>query len=144
MPRDEVITAEDNQMRLPWWGVLCVIVGAALAYFVFDHFGEAAIARPTLYSVAIIIITIAMRWRLRGYVWFWATIAVFGTLHALLILLVPWADKWIPALVVIPIGVADSYAMLWIVSLVGKLMRVPMATGSKHPRSKKMRQDQEV
>ena len=122
---NKVITAEDRQMRLPWWGVLCVIVGAAIAYFLFEHFGKAAIARPTLYSVAIIIITIAMRWKLRGYVWFWATMGVFATLHALLILLVPWADKWIPALVVIPIGIADSYAMLWVVSVVGKRMKAP-------------------
>ena len=130
MKLDEVITEEDRQMRLPWWGVLCVIVGAALAYSWFDHFGKAAIARPTLYSVAIIVITIAMRWKLREHVWFWGTMAVFSTLHALLILLVPWADKWIPALVVIPIGIADSYAMLWVVSVVGKRMEVP-ATGER-------------
>jgi threonine/homoserine efflux transporter RhtA len=131
---DDVVTEEDRQMLLPWWGVLCVVVGAALAYSLFDHFGKAAIARPTLYSVAIIIITIAMRWKLRGHAWFWATMAVFGALHALLILLVPWADKWIPALVVIPVGIADSYAMLWIISLVAKSKGEPIVPAGKHRR----------
>jgi hypothetical protein len=112
-------------MRLPLWGYPFVLGGAFLLSFIFDHFGKLALARPTLYSVAIMIITIAMRWKLRGYVWFWATMGVFATLHALLILLVPWADKWIPALVVIPIGIADSYAMLWVVSVVGKRMKAP-------------------
>ena len=42
---------------------LCVIVGAFLL-FLFDHFGELALARPILYSVAIIVITVAMRWKL--------------------------------------------------------------------------------
>jgi hypothetical protein len=133
---DDVVTEEDRQMRLPLWAYPFVIVGAALMYFVFDHFGKAAIARPTFYSVAIISITIAMRWKLRGYVWFWATMAVFGTLHALLILLVPWADKWIPALVVIPIGIADSYAMLWVISLVAKSKGEPIAPSGNHPRSR--------
>lgn len=131
-------------MLLPWWGVLCVAVGAAIAYSLFEHFGKAAIARPTLYSVAIIIITIAMRRKLKGHVWFWITMAFLATLHVPLILFFPWTDKLIPALVVIPIGIADSYAMLWVVSVVGKSTRVPMATSSTHSRSKKIPQDQEV
>jgi hypothetical protein len=131
---DDVVTEEDRQMRLPLWAYPFVIVGSALMYFVFDHFGKAAIARPTFYSVAIISITIAMRWKLRGHVWFWATMAVFGALHALLILLVPWADKWIPALVVIPVGIADSYAMLWIISIVAKSKGEPIVPAGKHRR----------
>lgn len=134
MKLDDVVTEEDRQMRLPLWAYPFVIVGSALMYFVFDHFGKAAIARPTFYSVAIISITIAMRWKLRGHVWFWATMAVFGALHALLILLVPWADKWIPALVVIPVGIADSYAMLWIISIVAKSKGEPIVPAGKHRR----------
>ena len=128
MQLDKVITAEDRQMRLPWWGVLCVMVGAFLLFFLFDHFGKLAIARPTLYSVAIIIITIALRWKLRGHVWFWITMAFLAALHAPLILFVPWTTRWIPALVVIPIGIADSYAMLWVVSVVGKFTREQKTT----------------
>jgi hypothetical protein len=118
----KVLTEEDRQMRLPWWGILCVMVGAFLLFFLFDHFGKLTIARPTLYSVAVIVITIAMRWKLRGHVWFWATMAFLASLHVPLILFIPWTTKWIPALVVIPIGIADSYAMLWVVSVIGKFM----------------------
>lgn len=125
MQLDKIITAEDRQMRLPWWGVLCVMVGAFPLFFLFDHYGKLAIARPTLCSVAIIIITIAMRWKLKGHVWFWITMAFLAALHVPLILFIPWTDKWIPALVVIPIGIADSYAMLWVVSVVGKFMEEP-------------------
>lgn len=119
---NKVITSEDRQMRLPWWGVLCVIIGALPVFFLFDHFGKLAIARPTLYSVAIIAITVAMRWKLRGHMWFWITMIFFAALHALLILPIPWTTRWIPALVVTPIGIADSYAMLWVVSVVEKYM----------------------
>jgi len=125
MQLDKVITEEDRKMRLPLWGYPFVLGGAFLLSFIFDHFGKLALARPTVYAVAIIVITIAMRWKLRGHVWFWGTMAVFAALHAVLILLVPWTPKWIPVLVVIPIGIADSYAMLWVVSVVGKRMEAP-------------------
>ena len=136
MQLDKVITKEDKQMRLPWWGVLLVIAGAAAAYSLFDHFGEAAIARPTLYSAAVITITIAMRWKLREHLWFWVTTAFLTALHVPLILLVPWTDKWIPALVVIPVGILDSYAMLWVISVVAKSKGEPIAPAGKHPRSR--------
>jgi len=112
-------------MRLPWWGVLCVMVGAFLLFVLFDHFGKLAIALPTLYSVAIITITVAMRWKLKRHVWFWITMIVLAALHVPLVLLVPWTTRWVPVFVIIPIGIADSYAMLWVVSVVGKFMEGP-------------------
>jgi hypothetical protein len=115
-------------MRLPWWGVICVMVAAYLLLLLFGHFGKSAIAPPMLYSAAIIIITVAMRWKLRGHMWFWVTMACLAALHIPLILFIPWTTKWIPALVVIPIGIADSYAMLWVVSVIGKFMEERKST----------------
>ncbi len=85
-------------MRLPWWGVLFVIIATFLIGLLFDHFGKFALARPTLVSVAIIIITVAMRWKLKGRVWFWVTMAFLAALHVPLILLIPWTANWVPAL----------------------------------------------
>ena len=93
--------------------------------FLFDRFGKLDLARPTLYSVAMIAIAIAMRWKLRRQMWFWITMTVLVALHVLLILFVPWTAKWAPAIVIIPIGIADLYAMLAILSLVGKLVERP-------------------
>jgi hypothetical protein len=114
-------------MRLPLWAAPFVLVGAFLLSFIFDHFGKLALARPTVFAVAIIIIAVAMRWKLRGHVWFWVTMTFLAALHVPLILFIPWTSKWIPVLVVIPIGIADSYAMLWVVSVVGKFMEGPKA-----------------
>ncbi len=96
MQLDKVITEEDRQMRLPWWGALCVIVGAVALASLFDHFGKLAFARPALCAGAVIIITIAIRWKLRGHVWFWVTMAFLAALHVPLILFIPWTQKWIP------------------------------------------------
>ncbi len=127
MPVHKVITAEDRRMRLPVWGYILIPVGAFLLFALFDHFGKLALARPTVFSVSTIIIAVAMRWRLKGRVWFWITMASLAALHAPLILFVPWTAKWIPVLVIIPIGIADLYAMLWVVSVVEKVMREPTA-----------------
>jgi hypothetical protein len=118
MQIDKVLTADDRKMRLPWWGVLCVIFGAIPLLFLFDYFGKSALARPTLCSIAVVAIAIAMRWQLRRYVWFWLTMSVITALHVALILLVPWTNRWVPATLVIPIGIADLYGTLWVISVV--------------------------
>lgn len=46
-------------------------------------------------------------------------------LHLPLILFVPWTAHWIPALVIIPVGIADVYVMLWVLLVVGKFMGEP-------------------
>jgi hypothetical protein len=109
-------------MRLPWWGVLCVILGALALLILFDHFGKLTLARPTMISAAMVFITIAMRWTLKQHVWFWITMIVLAALHIPLVLLVPWTTRWVPALLIIPIGMADLYLMLWVLSVVGKFM----------------------
>lgn len=127
MPLEKVITAEDRQVRLPWWGILCVIFGALPLLFLFDHFGKLPLARPTLTSVAMVTITIALRWKLRRHVWFWITMAFLAALHVPLILFVPWTTKWVPAFMIVAFGVADLYAMFWILSVVGKFVERPTA-----------------
>lgn len=112
-------------MRLPWWGVLCVMFAALPLVLLFVYFRKFALALPTLDSVAIVIIAVAMRWQLRRHAWFWITMTLIAALHVLLILFVPWTTKWVPAIVIIPIGIADLYVMLAILSVVGKLVEGP-------------------
>ncbi|HEX3437686.1 MAG TPA: hypothetical protein VHT24_13035 [Pseudacidobacterium sp.] len=47
---------------------------------------------------------------------------IFAALHLPLILFVPWTTKWIPAILIAPIGIADLYLMLWVLPIVGKFM----------------------
>ncbi len=111
-----------KQVRLPWWGVLCVIVGGLVVMFLFDHFGRLTLARPTLYSAGVIAVALMTQWKLRRHVWFWITMTLIVALHVPLILLVPWTTKWVPAFMIAPLAVADFCAMLAIVSVVGKFV----------------------
>src|SRR4051812_27962375 len=98
-------------MRLPLWAYPLVLGGAFLLALLLHHFGRLALARPIVFSVSVIGVTIAMRWKLKSQVWFWITMAFLTALHIPLILFIPWTAKWIPALVLIPIGIVDLYAM---------------------------------
>jgi hypothetical protein len=128
LPLDKVITAEDKQMRLPWWGVLCVIFGTVLLALLFVYSGRFDLARPSLISVAMVALAIVMRWKLRKHLWFWITMTFLAAFHLPLVLFVPWTTKWIPAIVIAPFGIADLYAMLWVISVVGKFMEGPKAS----------------
>ena len=73
-------------------------------------------------SVAMVSLAITMKWKLRTHGWFWITIVILAVLHIPLILFVPWTTKWIPAILIAPIGIVDLYAMLWAISVVGQFV----------------------
>ena len=110
-----------KQLTLSWKSGLAIFFGTILIGLLFFHFGKLALARPTIFSIITIVIAIALKWELRRHVWFWITMTVIVALHVALILSVPWSTKWVPAIVIIPTGIADLYAMLAILSVVGKI-----------------------
>lgn len=120
-----------QQMRLPWWGVLCWLAACALMVWPFYHARRLDLARPVLYSIGMLGIATTIKWRFRRHMWFWGTMTILASLHILLILVVPRTTNWIPAIVVTPFGIADLYVMLWVVSVVGKLMGGPRAADAK-------------
>jgi hypothetical protein len=131
-------------MRLPWWGVLCVIIGALPISFAFYHFGRFDLALPTECFIGMLGIAIAMRWKLRRHVWFWITMAVIAALHVPLILFIHWTTKWVPAFVTTPFAVADLFVILLILSWVGKFIEGQEPPKDERPGSSRRRQDQEV
>jgi hypothetical protein len=77
-------------------------------------------------------------------VWFWITMTFLAALHPALIVFVPWTTKRIPAVVIAPFGIADCTQCSRFFQLWGKFVGEPMAGGSKHRRSGKLRQSQDA
>jgi hypothetical protein len=119
---------EAKKMRLPWWAVLCIIIGALPIYWLFDHFGRLNIALPILNVVAVLGFMLALKRKLWPHTWFWITMAVIALLHIPLILFIPWGTRWVPALAIAGIDSLDFCLILWILSVVGKLMNGSKAT----------------
>jgi len=105
--------------------VLCVIFGTVLLGLLSIHFGRFDLARPSLISAGMIAIAIALRWKLRRHVWFWITMVILAALDLPLILFIPWTTKWIPAIVIVPFGIADLYVIVWVLSAVGRFVQGP-------------------
>jgi hypothetical protein len=110
-------------LRLPWWGVLCLIIGSLPIYWLFDHFGRLNTALPTLNILAVFGFIIAVKWKLRRQAWFWGTMTFLASLHVPLLLFVPWTSKWIPAIIIGAIDSADFCVMLVIVSVVENFVK---------------------
>jgi hypothetical protein len=124
MPLVDDISAA-KKIRLPRWGVLCVIAGGASSYWLFDHFGRLDLGLPTLNSIGVLGFAIAVKWELRRSTWFWIMMSIIAALHVPLILFVPWTTKWVPALAIAAIDSADLVVILAILSAVGNLVERP-------------------
>ena len=119
-----------KKLRLPWWAVLCLlVVGMPIPWF-FAHFGKLNLFLPTFSSVAVLAIVIVIKFKLRRHAWFWGTMAGLAALHVVLVLLVPWTTKWVPALAIGAIASADVIVMLAIIAVVERFMEGPNAAAS--------------
>ncbi len=111
-----------KKLRLPWWIILCTVIGGFLGAWFFDSIGHDSMELPTLDCIGVFGFVVVLKWKLRRHIWFWAIMTIVASLHVLLILFVPWTDKWVPAFVCAVIGLADLIVILAIFSIVGKLM----------------------
>jgi hypothetical protein len=114
-----------KKMRLPWWGVLCVMIGVIPVYILFDHFEKPALTMPIASCVGAIVFAIVLKWNLRTRASFWITMTVIAALHVPLILFVPWPTKWVPAAEFAGFASIDLYVMLAILSFVGNVVERP-------------------
>jgi hypothetical protein len=108
-------------MRMPGRFIFPLIVFSFCAAWFFDHMGRLELTIPVLASVAAFVFILLVKWRLRRYVWFWVTMTVLAVLHVVMLWLVPWTKKWVPAATTAGVGTIDIFAMLAVISVVGHL-----------------------
>jgi fucose 4-O-acetylase-like acetyltransferase len=82
-----------------------------------DHFGRFDLARPTLTTAAVLGMAIWLTWKWRRQMWYWLMIVLITAIHVALILLVPWSSAG-PGIIVVPVGFADLWVVLWALSAV--------------------------
>ena len=117
-----------KKIWLPWWAVLCLIIGGLPVVWLFDHFGKLDLFLPTFNCIAILGFAIAVKRNLRRHAWFWGTMAILAALHVPLILFVPWTTKWVPAIAIAAIDAVDFIVMLAALAAVGRFVEGPKAS----------------
>ena len=110
-----------KKVCLPWWGVLCLLIGGMPLPWLLERFGRPNLMMPMWNSVAVLALIFALKRGLYRQTWFWLTMAVIAVLHVALVLFVPWTRLWVPALVIACIDSVDFCMMLWTLSVVRRL-----------------------
>jgi hypothetical protein len=98
-------------------------IGAFLApvFFLFVYLGKAEMGFTVIIVLGMTMLAVKLRWKLRKYVWFWATIVLILALHVPLFFLVHWSDSKVPTIAYsMPIGIADFLLIMAAVGLAEK------------------------
>jgi hypothetical protein len=99
-------------------------IGAALlpVLFFFIYIGKAELGFTACIVLAMSMIAVRLRWKLRKYVWFWATIVLVLALHIPLLFIVRWPQSNVPTIAYsLPMGVVDFLLIMGALSLAEKV-----------------------
>ena len=121
-----------KKMRLPWWGVLCLMLCMLPLVLFSDHFGRLNEAMPIMSVLAAFGLLLILKWRLAGRGWFWIVIGGSFALHMSLVLAIPWTGGWIPGLAWGGWASIDLCVMLVIVSVVERIADGPKTKKLPH------------
>jgi hypothetical protein len=101
-----------------------VIIGAILlpVLLLFIYLGKEDMGRTVCVVLGMIMLAIRIRWDLRKRFWFWGIIICLLALHVPLFFIVQWPNGWLPAIGLLPIGVADCLIILGAVRFVEKFI----------------------
>ena len=100
------------------------IIGVMLlpVLFLFIYLGKAELGFTTCIVLAMFMIAVRLRWKMRRHIWFWAAI-IFGLiLHVPFLFLVHWPQSNVPTIVYsLPLGAADFLLITGAISLAQKV-----------------------
>lgn len=109
--------APKEKSRTDWSGT---IIGAMLlpVLFLFIYLGKAEVGFTACIVLAMFMIAVRLRWKLRRYAWFWATIVFVLLLHMPFLFFVHWPQTHVPTIVYsLPLGIVDFLLISGAISL---------------------------
>jgi len=101
---------------------LKIVAILAPVMLLFAYLGNAEMGLSVCIVLGMIAVAVYLRWKLRKYVWFWATIVLILALHVPLFFVVRWPDTKVPTIAYsMPIGIADFLLISGAISLAQKV-----------------------
>jgi hypothetical protein len=71
----------------------------------------------------LVLLIIRIRWDLRRHVWFWIAIVFAALLQVPFVLLVPWNNRSLTGISLLPIGVLDYAIIYGLIKLIEKMVQ---------------------
>ena len=100
-----------------WTGPIIVAMLAPL-FFLFVYLGKAEMGFTACLVLGMFMVAVRLRWKLRRYAWFWATVVFVLLLHIPVLFLVHWPETHVPTIVYsLPLGIADFLLISGAISL---------------------------
>lgn len=103
------------------WGLFALCLAFPVD-FVVGHFTDPGRGRAAGVFSGLMIIALRAFWRLRQRAWFWMTVLALTAIHIVLISIIPWTNKSIPAPALWPVGIVDFGVIYGFIKLVEKAM----------------------
>lgn len=101
---------------------LKIVALLAPVFLVFVYLGKAEMGFTVVLVLGMTLLAVRLRWRLRKYVWFWATIALILAVHVPLVFVARWPDTKVPTIAYsMPLGIADFVMILVAIGIAEKL-----------------------
>jgi len=113
--------APKEKGRADWSGT---IIGAMLlpVLFLFIYLGKAEVGFTACIVLGMFMIAVRLRWKLRRYAWFWATVVCALLLHIPFLFLVHWPKTNVPTIAYsLPLGIVDFLLISGALGLAEKL-----------------------
>jgi glycopeptide antibiotics resistance protein len=109
--------APKEKSSTDWTGPIIVAMLAPL-FFLFAYLGNAEMGFTACLVLGMFMVAVRLRWKLRRYAWFWATVVFALLLHIPFLFLVHWPQTHVPTLVYsLPLGIADFLLISGAISL---------------------------
>jgi hypothetical protein len=106
--------------------IIFLITLPVLLYF--THIGNTELGLKVGICLGMNIFAVVVRWDLRRHWWFWAVIVLVLALNVPLVLNIPWPERRVPPLALLPIGLADMLLAIGAVRFVEKyIVKAPPA-----------------
>lgn len=116
-------------LRLPLRIGMFIMFGSMGVYYLLYRTGRPELALPLVVGLLSLVFVLKVKWRLRGRLWFWIAVVVLTLLQNLLVLVIPWTDKWVPAVVTIPIATGYLVGLIALLSVLEALFDGREAAG---------------
>jgi hypothetical protein len=121
----EVQVPQDNSRPAMEALVIAVSIVAILSplLLLLRHLGRADLRHPAILVALTLALAIHVAGRMRRHWWFWATMAVVGAAHVLLILRMHWNENvWVPAQTLTGLALVDLLVIFVLLRLVVRLV----------------------